>query len=136
MYIEMTLSRMVLREGDDTGFLFLREVRGTREFCIGVGVLEMVALRRLLDREPTNSGPLPHQLLCDLVHQLGSGLRDVILDCDEAGGFGARLRLVRDGTLLDVAARPSDALGVALSCRPALRIFVNERVLNQLEIET
>jgi bifunctional DNase/RNase len=36
------------------------------------------------------------------------------------------------GELVEIDARPSDAIAVAVTCQPPLPIFVNEEVLNDV----
>jgi uncharacterized protein len=38
----------------------------------------------------------------------------------------------RDGELVEIDARPSDAIAVAVTCNPPLPIYVNEDVLNNV----
>ena len=38
----------------------------------------------------------------------------------------------REGELIEIDARPSDAIAVAVTCTPALPIYVSEDVLNEV----
>jgi hypothetical protein len=42
------------------------------------------------------------------------------------------LRIRHEGELVDVDARPSDAIAVAVTCDPQLPIYVAEEVLNDV----
>ena len=46
--------------------------------------------------------------------------------------YFARLRVRHDGELIEIDARPSDAIAVAVTCDPPLPIYVNEDVLNDV----
>ena len=46
--------------------------------------------------------------------------------------YFALLRVRHQGELVEVNARPSDAIAVAVTCNPPLPIYVNEDVLNNV----
>jgi len=48
------------------------------------------------------------------------------------GTYYAKLRVRHDGELIEIDARPSDAIAVAVTCSPVLPIYVNEDVLNDV----
>jgi len=54
----------------------------------------------------------------------------VISDLREHTYF-AKLRIRQEGQLIEVDARPSDAIAVAMTCTPPLPIYVNEEVLEE-----
>lgn len=73
--------------------------------------------------------PLTHDLMKTLVEGLGGQLvRAEICDL-VAGTFHARLVIARDGKDLQVDARPSDAIALALRCEAP--ILVDEAVMNE-----
>jgi hypothetical protein len=43
--------------------------------------------------------------------------------------YYAKLRVKQQGRVVDIDARPSDAIAVAVTCNPPLTIFVAEEVL-------
>jgi bifunctional DNase/RNase len=45
--------------------------------------------------------------------------------------YFANLRLKFEGELIEIDARPSDAIAVAVTCDPPLPIYVNEEVLEE-----
>ena len=46
--------------------------------------------------------------------------------------YFARLRLRFEGELVEIDARPSDAIAVAVTCDPPVPIYVNEEVLEDV----
>ncbi len=46
--------------------------------------------------------------------------------------YFARLRIKHEGELIEIDARPSDAIAVAVTCDPPLPIYVSEEVLNDV----
>jgi len=71
--------------------------------------------------------PLTHDLLKNLVEELGWTLRNIEI-CDlRDGTFYARLNVEQDGKMKQIDCRPSDAIALALRC--AAPIFVDEKVM-------
>ena len=46
--------------------------------------------------------------------------------------YYAKLRVRHEGELIEIDARPSDAIAVAVTCDPQLPIYVSEEVLNDV----
>jgi bifunctional DNase/RNase len=78
--------------------------------------------------------PLTHDLFVSAIAQLGARLDRVVISelADET--YHARLYLERDGVEVEVDARPSDAL--ALAVRSEVPIFAAEEVLAQAALGT
>jgi bifunctional DNase/RNase len=66
------------------------------------------------------------------VESLGAELQDVVISELKEHTYFARLRIRHQGELVEVDARPSDAIAVAVTCNPPLPIYVNEDVLNDV----
>jgi bifunctional DNase/RNase len=71
-------------------------------------------------------------LIVGVVENLGAEFQDVIISELKEHTYYARLRIRHEGELVEVDARPSDAIAVAVTCNPTLPIYVNEDVLNDV----
>ncbi len=67
-----------------------------------------------------------------MVENLGAELQDVVINEMKEHTYFARLRVKHQGELIEIDARPSDAIAVAVTCNPPLPIYVNEDVLNDV----
>ena len=78
---------------------------------------------------PDPERPLTHDLFATTLEELGARVDRVVISelADET--FHARILLERDGRTVEVDARPSDAL--ALAVRAGVRIFAADAVLDQ-----
>ncbi|MDD5629730.1 MAG: bifunctional nuclease family protein [Elusimicrobia bacterium] len=105
--------------------IFLEELSGSRLLPIWIGIAEgqAIAIRFsgiVLPR------PLTHDLLLGAITQLGFTVQKVVV-CDiKDNTFYARIRVVKDGQVVDLDSRPSDAIAVAV--RAGCPIFVEEKV--------
>ena len=131
MHIQMELARIIISEINDQQVVYLREVDGDRMFPILIGIFEATSIDRRVKRRPTPR-PLTHDLLVNVVEQLGGELQDVVISELKNHTYFAKLRVRQDGELVEVDARPSDAIAVAVTCDPPLPIYVAEDVLNDV----
>jgi bifunctional DNase/RNase len=128
MPIQMELSRIIISEINDKQVIYLREVDGSRTFPIVIGIFEATSIDRRVKRYETPR-PLTHDLLVNVIEQMGGELQDVIISELKDQIYLARLRVRHEGELIEIDARPSDAIAVAVTCDPVLPIYVNEEVL-------
>jgi len=131
MPVPMELSRIIISEIDEQQVIYLKEIGGERTFPILIGIFEATSIDRRV-KGFTTPRPLTHDLIVSLVDNMGGELQDVIISELKEHTYYARLRVRREGELIEIDARPSDAIAVAVTCEPTLPIFVNEDVLNDV----
>jgi bifunctional DNase/RNase len=66
------------------------------------------------------------------VESLGGELDSVVVNELREHTYYARLRVRQDGELIEIDARPSDAIAIAVTCNPHLPIYVAEEVLEEV----
>ena len=130
MPIEMKLARIIISEINDNQLVFLKEVDGDRQFPILIGIFEATSIDRRV-RGIERPRPLTHDLIVNLVDAMGGDLDSVYISELRDHTYFASLRVRFEGELIDVDARPSDAIAVAVTSDPALPIYVEEEVLEQ-----
>lgn len=128
MPVQMKLSRIIISEINEQQVIYLREVDGDRQFPILIGIFEATSIdRRVKDYEPPR--PLTHDLLVNSIETLGGELDSVVITELKEHTYFANLRVRYEGELVEIDARPSDAIAVAVTCNPHLPIYVSEDVL-------
>ncbi|MDR2493300.1 MAG: bifunctional nuclease family protein [Coriobacteriales bacterium] len=73
--------------------------------------------------------PMTHDFLANVIYALNSTVERVVIDRVEGSTFYATVCLQRDGRVINLDARPSDSL--ALAVRMEAPVFVDEDVLNK-----
>ncbi len=131
MPIQMELSRIIISEMNDHQVIYLKEVGGERTFPILIGIFEATSIDRRVKGIPSPR-PLTHDLIVSLVEHLGGQLEDVLINELKEHTYYAKLRVRHNGELVEIDARPSDAIAVAVTCQPHLPIYVNEEVLEEV----
>lgn len=135
MAVRMELSRILIREFNDYQIIELREVLGEsadqpelgRSFPIVIGLPEAQAIERRL-KGVAIKRPQTHDLLANVIEQLGGTLESITVNDLQEGTFFATLDVRRDGEILRIDSRPSDA--IALGIAGGVPIYVAEHVLD------
>lgn len=131
MPVAMELSRIIISEITNEQVIHLKEIDGDRTFPILIGIFEATSIDRRV-KEVESQRPLTHDLLVNAVDLLGGSFQDVMINELREHTYYAILRVRHEGELLELDARPSDAIAIAVTCDPPLPIYVNEDVLNDL----
>ena len=127
----MLLHRIIISEINDQQVIYLKEAAGERQFPILIGIFEATSIDRRVKEYPAPR-PLTHDLLVNLAESLGGELDSVVIDELREHTYYAKLRVKREGELIEVDSRPSDAIAVAVTCQPQSPIYVAERVLEEV----
>jgi uncharacterized protein len=128
--VQMTLTRIVISEINDQQVIFLHEVDGDRQFPILIGLFEATSIdRRVRGEIPPR--PLTHDLLRIAIEELGGEIQDVVINNLQDHTYFAAIRVRKDGELVEIDSRPSDAIALAVHFRPHLPIYVEDEVLSQ-----
>lgn len=131
MPVPMQLSRIIISEINEQQVIYLKEVEGQRTFPILIGIFEATSIDRRV-KGLVSPRPLTHDLIVNLAEQLNAEFQDVVISELKEHTYYARLRLKHEGELIEIDARPSDAIAVAVTCDPPLPIYVNEDVLDDV----
>ena len=129
--VRMELSRIIITEISDQQVLYLSEVDGERVFPILIGLFEATRIdQRIKGDVPPR--PMTHDLIKNLIHQLGAQPVDIIINSLHEHTYYAMIRLEKDEDMIEVDARPSDAIALAMHYDPPLPIYVEEDVLQEV----
>lgn len=130
MPVLMRLSRIVISEISEPQIIYLREADGDRQFPIVIGLFEATSIDRKVKRHPSPR-PLTHDLLVKAIEDMGGELDSIVITDLREGTYFSELRVKRDGEIISIDSRPSDAIAVAMTCDPPLPIYVAEDVLEE-----
>jgi len=124
--VQMELKRIIISEVHEQQIIVLREVEGERSFPIVIGIFEATSIdRRVKNIHPPR--PLTHDLIVAAVEQLGGDVQDIVISDLQDHTYFAKLRVRKDGELIEIDCRPSDAIAVAVTAK--VPIWVAEDVL-------
>jgi hypothetical protein len=124
--VEMVVESVRVHMLSNRHVVILKDAEGARYLPIWIGAWEASAIAMRL-QGLTAERPLTHDLFATTLDQLGVRIERVVISALAEETYHARLFLQRDGLEIEVDARPSDAL--ALAVRGEVPIFAAESVL-------
>ncbi len=126
MEVEMKIRGLMMDPVTNMPIVVLKDINGNAILPIWVGIYEANAIALEIEKVSTPR-PMTHDLIKTLLLGLGTGIRKVVVSELKDDTFYAVIWLDRDGDLISVDSRPSDALALAL--RLDCPIYVDEVVL-------
>jgi uncharacterized protein len=126
MSIQMELHKIIISEMQPEQIIVLKEVDGDRKFPIVIGNGEAYAIDRRLKGIP-HPRPLTHDLLADVIENMGGVLERIEINDLQEHTFYARLHIRQNSHTFKIDSRPSDA--IALGVATNVPIYVAEHVL-------
>jgi len=130
--IEVGVSRLGLDSSNNSYVVILQEKGGARLLPIWIGQPEAESIVMELNHvKPPR--PLTHDLCKRLITGLGATLRRIQITRVESNTFFAELHLQLGEEVVQVDARPSDSIAVALRC--GAPIFAEDSLLTAVAVE-
>ncbi|MFH1034849.1 MAG: bifunctional nuclease family protein [Pseudomonadota bacterium] len=126
--IRMTVQGLTIDPASNSPILILKDPDGEATLPIWIGLLEATAIASELEKVAF-SRPMTHDLLRNLIADLGSRVERVEVVDLKDNTFYALIHLIGPQGNLTVDSRPSDAIALAL--RAQAPIFVAKRVLDR-----
>jgi uncharacterized protein len=105
---------------------------GERMVPIYIGPAEAISIDIALRKE-TTPRPMTHDLLKSIMDNCGIGIDRIVIDDLDEQVFYARLMLKNGGRDIEIDARPSDC--IALAVRSEARIFIEQGILDKVSID-
>ena len=128
--VEMELFRILMNERRGEQMVVLKEKKGKRTLPIIIGIPEASAIKLKISGIHTPR-PMTHDLLKNIIEQLGATLTRVVIDKLQDNTFYAKLVFNgRKDKQIVIDARPSDSIALAL--RVNCQIFTTEELLKQV----
>ena len=129
--VELTVYSVLVSLISRHRVVLLKERLGERYLPIWIRAQESEAIATHLQGN-TYPRPLTHDLLANMVVELGGVIQYIIVNDLKDNTFYAKIAIAHDGELQLVDSRPSDA--IALAVRGAVPIFADESVMEKAAI--
>jgi uncharacterized protein len=131
MEVEMKIRGLTMDPVTQMPIVVLKDINGNTVLPIWVGIFEANAIALEIEKVSTPR-PMTHDLLKTVLMGLEAGVKKVVVSELKDDTFYALIWLERDGHLISVDSRPSDALALAL--RLDCPIFVEDAVLKSSKL--
>ena len=119
-----------VREGFGAPTILLEDGKG-RFMPIYIGHPEALSINMVLNQE-TMPRPMTHDLIISILDRLETEVENVFIDDKMENTYYARLVINRDGYSMDIDARPSDCIALAL--RAEVPIYVKDDIFESAAI--
>ncbi len=126
--LEMTIDSIRVSLMNYQRVVILKEKDSDRYLPIWIGPAEADAIAVKL-QDISVPRPLTHDLLSSVINNLGGTVSHILVNDLESDTFYARIVINVTGNNVEIDARPSDA--IALAVRTTVPIFVEEKVLER-----
>jgi uncharacterized protein len=124
--VEMKIRGLMMDPVTNMPIVVLKDLSGDSVLPIWVGIYEANAIALEIEKV-TTPRPMTHDLIKVVLMGLDTSIRKVVVNELKDETFYAMIWLEREGRLISVDSRPSDALALAL--RHDCPIYVEEKVL-------
>ncbi len=131
MEVEMKIRGLMMDPVTNMPIVVLKDVQGQAILPIWVGVYEANAIALEIEKVQTPR-PMTHDLLRNVLLGLEVRVRKIVVNDLKDDTFYAMIWVEREGQMMTIDSRPSDALALAL--RMDCPIFVDEAVLKNSKI--
>ena len=133
MEVEMKIRGLMMDPVTNMPIVVLKDMSGDAVLPIWVGIYEANAIALEIEKV-TTPRPMTHDLIKVLLMGLETSIKKVVVSELKDETFYALIWIERDGHLMSVDSRPSDALALAL--RHDCPIFVDDKVLQSSKNST
>ena len=131
MEVEMKIRGLMMDPVTNMPIVILKDVSGDQVLPIWVGIYEANAIALEIEKV-TTPRPMTHDLIKNLLMGLDTRVHKVVVSELREDTFFAVIWMERDGHIISVDSRPSDALALAL--RLDCPIFVEDDVLKSSKL--
>ena len=128
--VPMSIKGLMLDPVSNSPIVVLKDETEKFFLPIWVGIFEANAIALQLENVATPR-PMTHDLLKNMIADLDARVARVVINDLRDSTFFAQIRVITGGKTLEVDARPSDAIALAL--RTEAPIFVAQSVLDQAQ---
>ena len=133
MEVEMKIRGLMMDPVTQMPIVVLKDVQGQAILPIWVGAYEANAIALEIEKVATPR-PMTHDLLKNVLLGLDVHVQKIVVNDLRDDTFFALIWVERDGELMSIDSRPSDALALAL--RMDCPIFVDETVLKNSKVSS
>jgi len=129
--LEVKVHQLGFDSTNNQPLVFLSDSSGQRALPICIGLFEASAIYSEM-HGITHRRPLTHDLLERIIHASGGKIRRVIITHHKEGVYYATIEMDRDGSLIEIDARPSDSIVMALKFSSPL--YVTKTLFKEMAI--
>lgn len=129
--LEVKVHQLGFHSTNNQPLVFLSDSSGERALPICIGLFEASAIYSEM-HGITHRRPLTHDLLERIIHASGGKISRAIITHHKEGVYYATIEMDRDGSLIEIDARPSDSIVMALKFSSPL--YVTKTLFKEMAV--
>lgn len=129
---EMRVAGLAMDPANNAPVVVLRDVDNVHQVPIWIGQIEAIAIATELEGIKY-SRPMTHDLICNIVEDLGWTIERVEIYDISDSTFLARLVVSKEDDEIEIESRPSDAIAVAM--RAKVNVLASDHVVQQARMD-
>ena len=126
--VQVDVTSLALDTQVNAPVVFLKERDGTKILPIWIGFAEAASIARALEHIKPER-PLTHDLMAALLNGMDAKLLRIVINKVENDTYYARIYLQKDSHIIEIDARPSDSIALAL--RMGAPIYIENEVMEK-----
>ncbi|MFA5033355.1 MAG: bifunctional nuclease family protein [bacterium] len=107
--------------------VFLKELDGERIMPIWVGTIECISIARGIT-QTAHKRPLTHDLIKNILEGMDAKVNKVVINDIKDATYYARIYIQKNNEIIEIDARPSDSLAIAVRCKAP--VYISQHVLD------
>ena len=129
--LQVKIQRLTIDPSSNQPVVFLTDLQEERALLIWIGPCEANAMNAEMEGTK-HPRPQTHDLLQGIIQKMKGKIQKIVITHSKDGIYFANLVLEREGTVIEIDARPSDSMVLALKAR--VPVFVTRKMFQEMSV--
>jgi hypothetical protein len=129
--IQVKIQRLIIDPASNQPVVFLTDLQEERAFLVWIGPCEANAMNAEMEGTK-HPRPQTHDLLQGVIQKMKGKVQKIVITHSKDGIYYANLVLEREGTVIEIDARPSDSMVLAQKTKAP--IFVARKMFQEMSV--
>ncbi len=129
--LQVKIQRLIIDPSNNQPVVFLTDLQEERALLVWIGPCEANAMNAEMEGTK-HPRPQTHDLLQGVIQKMKGKIQRIIITHSKDGIYFANLVLEREGALLEIDARPSDSMVLALKAKAP--VFVARKMFQEMSV--
>ncbi len=129
--LQVKILRLIIDPSSNQPVVFLTDLREERALLVWIGPCEANAMNAEMEGTK-HPRPQTHDLLQGVIQKMKGKVQKIIITHSKDGVYYAALVLERDGTTIEIDARPSDSMVLALKAKAP--VFAARKLFQEMSV--
>ena len=129
--LQVKIQRLIIDPSSNQPVVFLTDLQEERALLIWIGPCEANAMNAEMEGTK-HPRPQTHDLLQGVIQKMKGNLQKIVITHSKDGIYFANLVLEREGTVIEIDARPSDSMVLAQKAKAP--VFVARKMFQEMSV--